>query len=174
MAQYPPNHYLNHQKDVETRRVQFDLQKAKDRAHILEGLKIALDNIDEIVELIKTSAYKQVAGAKLIERFGLAEIQSDAILEMRLHRLTGLERDKIENEYNQLMEVIKELEAILADENLLLAIIKENLIAIKEKYDNPRRTEMTFGVDDIDIEDFSVKNFLDIMERNGLEIAQPA
>jgi len=147
------SHYLAHQKDVETRRVQYDLQKAKDRAHILEGLKIALDNIDEIVELIKASSNKSEAGERLIERFGFSDRQADAILEMRLHRLTGLERDKIENEYNQLMEIIKELEAILADESLLLDIIKTNLLEVKEKYNDPRRTEITFAMDDIDIED---------------------
>lgn len=145
--------YLEHQKDVETRRVKFDLKKAEDRAHILEGLLKALDHIDEIVEIIKASANRQEASIKLIERFAFSEIQANAILEMRLHRLTGLEREKIQSEYDELQALITELKAILADETLLLAIIKDDLLRIKEKYADERRTEITFSVDDIDYED---------------------
>jgi DNA gyrase subunit A len=145
--------YLKHQKEVETRRVQYDLKKAEDRAHILEGLLKALDHIDEIVEIIKASANRQEASVKLIERFDFSEVQANAILEMRLHRLTGLEREKIQSEYDELMELIKELLAILGDESLLLAIIKEDLLRIREKYADERRTEITFSMDDIDYED---------------------
>ncbi|MCH4891222.1 DNA gyrase subunit A [Acidaminobacter sp. JC074] len=146
-------YYLDHQIDVETRRVQYDLKKAEDRAHILEGLLKALDHIDEIVEIIKASANRQEAAVKLIERFAFSEIQANAILEMRLHRLTGLEREKIQSEYDELQALITELRAILADQSLLLAIIKEDLLRIKEKYGDERRTEITFSMDDIDIED---------------------
>lgn len=145
--------YLEHQKDVETRRVKFDLRKAEDRAHILEGLLKALDHIDEIVEIIKASANRQEAGVKLMERFAFSEVQANAILEMRLHRLTGLEREKIQSEYDELQALIQELKAILGDESLLLAIIKEDLLRIKDKYADERRTEITFSVDDIDYED---------------------
>ena len=146
-------HYLNHQIDVETRRVKYDLRKAEDRAHILEGLLKALDHIDEIVEIIKASANRQEAAEKLIERFVFSEIQANAILEMRLHRLTGLEREKLQSEYDELQEIINELSALLADQSLLLAIIKEDLLRIRDKYGDERRTEITFSMDDIDIED---------------------
>jgi len=146
-------HYLNHQIDVETRRVKYDLRKAEDRAHILEGLLKALDHIDEIVEIIKASANRQEAALKLIERFVFSEIQANAILEMRLHRLTGLEREKLQSEYDELQEIINELSALLADQSLLLAIIKEDLLRIRDKYGDERRTEITFSMDDIDIED---------------------
>lgn len=147
------SHYLNHQKEVETRRVKFDLKKAEDRAHILEGYKIALDNIDEAISIIRGSKVSQDAKDRLSERFGLSDIQAQAILDMRLQRLTGLEREKIENEHNQLMITIKELKEILADESLLLEIIKENLLYVKEKFDDPRRTEIHFSADEIDMED---------------------
>lgn len=146
-------HYLNHQKIVERRRVEYDLRKARDRAHILEGLRIALDNIDEIVELIKSASNTQDAKDKLMNRFALSEIQAQAILDMRLQRLTGLEREKIENEYRELMILIGELEAILADEKLLMDIIKNDLLVIKEKYGDIRRTEIKINYDELDIED---------------------
>jgi DNA gyrase subunit A len=146
-------YYIQHQKDVETRRVQFDLRKAEERAHILEGLMIALNNIDEIIELIKTAPNPPEAKAKMIERFALSEIQAQAILDMRLQRLTGLEREKIENEFTAILETIKSLREILADEKLLLSIIREDLERIKEKYGDPRRTEITINYDEIDIED---------------------
>lgn len=146
-------HYLNHQIDVETRRVQYDLNKAEDRAHILEGLLKALDHIDDIVEIIKKSKNRQEAAVRLIDAYDFSEIQADAILDMRLHRLTGLEREKIQSEYDELMAIIKELKEILANRHLLLDIIKTDLIRIKEKYGDERRTEITFSVDDIDYED---------------------
>lgn len=146
-------YYIQHQKDVETRRVQYDLRKAEERAHILEGLMIALNNIDEIIELIKTAPNPPEAKAKMIERFALSEIQAQAILDMRLQRLTGLEREKIENEFTAILETIKSLREILADEKLLLSIIREDLERIKEKYGDPRRTEITINYDEIDIED---------------------
>ncbi len=118
-------HYINFQKDVITRRTQFELNKAKERAHILEGLIIALDNIDEVINIIRSSKTSEIAKNTLIERFSLSEKQAAAILEMRLRRLTGLERDKIENEYNELMKLIDYLNAILASEERLLEVIKK-------------------------------------------------
>lgn len=146
-------HYLDHQIDVETRRVQYDLKKAEDRAHILEGLLIALDHIDDIVELIKSSSNRHEACDKLMASYKLSEIQANAILDMRLHRLTGLEREKIQAEYDELQGIIKELREILENRHLLLDIIKTDLERIKEKYADERRTEITFSVDDIDYED---------------------
>jgi DNA gyrase subunit A len=143
--------FLNHQKDVITRRTRFDLNKAEKRAHILEGLRIALDNIDEVIRIIRTS-YDN-AKARLMERFGLSEVQSQAILEMQLRRLQGLEHEKIENEYRELMEKIKELRAILADENLLYGVIKEEILIIKAKYADPRRTRIINYYGEIDDED---------------------
>ena len=127
-------HYINFQKDVITRRTQFELNKAKERAHILEGLIIALDNIDEVINIIRSSKTSEIAKNTLIERFSLSEKQAAAILEMRLRRLTGLERDKIENEYNELMKLIDYLNAILASDERLLEVIKEELLEIKSKY----------------------------------------
>lgn len=147
------SHYLKHQKNVERRRVEYDLRKALERAHILEGLRIALDNIDEIVELIKSAENTADARMKLMDRFSLSEIQAQAILEMRLQRLTGLEREKIENEYMELMKTIEELQAILADEKLLMDIIRTDLLTIREKYGDERRTEIKINYDELDIED---------------------
>ncbi len=144
-------YYLEHQKDVVTRRTQFDLNKAEKRAHILEGLRIALDNIDEVIQIIRTS-YDN-AKARLMERFGLSEVQSQAILEMQLRRLQGLEHEKIENEYRELMEKIKEYRAILADENLLYGVIKEEILITKAKYADPRRTKIINYYGEIDDED---------------------
>ena len=144
-------HYLNHQKNVETRRVQFDLKKAEDRAHILEGYKIALANIDEVIRIIRSS-YND-AEEKLMERFDLSEIQAKAIVDMRLRRLQGLESEKIDHEFNELQVKIAEFKAILADESLLLDIIKTDLTALKDKYGTERKTEIGFNADDIDMED---------------------
>ncbi len=146
-------HYLNHQKEVETRRVQFDLAKAEHRAHILEGLRIAIDNIDEVIKTIRASENTSVAKAALMERFELSDIQAQAILDMRLQKLTGLEREKVENEYTQVMATIKELKEILADEALLTAIIREDLIRIRDRYGDERRTEISFAIDEINMED---------------------
>ncbi len=147
-------HYLEHQKEVVRRRTAYNLRKAKDRAHILEGLRIALDHIDEIITIIRESETDKVAMESLQSRFELSERQAQAILDMRLRRLTGLERDKIENEYNELLAYIEELEAILADEEKLLALVREELTEIKEKYGDDRRTEIQLGgIDQLEDED---------------------
>ena len=132
--------FIKHRQKVIRRRTEFDLKKAKERAHILEGLKIALDNIDEIIKVIRAS-YDD-ADKQLMKRFGLSEIQAQAILQMQLRRLQGIERDKIEAELKELHDLIKKLEAILADEKEILRVVKEELIAIKEKYDDPRRSKI--------------------------------
>ena len=146
-------HYLSFQEEVVTRRTQYDLDRAKERLHILEGLIIALDNIDEVVEIIKKSPSTPVAKERLCERFGLSEKQSQAILDMRLARLTGLERDKILDEHAELVKTVAHYEAILADEGLLLGIIKEEILEVRRKYADPRRTEITLATDDIDLDD---------------------
>ncbi|MGL5245034.1 MAG: DNA gyrase subunit A [Sarcina sp.] len=146
-------HYINFQKEVITRRTLFELNKAQERAHILEGLRIALDNIDEVISIIRNSTTSEVARNTLIERFNLSEKQSNAILEMRLRRLTGLERDKIEAEYNDLMTLISYLNEILASEEKLLSVIKEELLEIKYKYSDERRTAIEKQENEIDIED---------------------
>ena len=146
-------HYLSFQEEVVTRRTQYDLDRAKERLHILEGLIIALDNIDEVVEIIKKSPSSPVAKERLCERFGLSEKQSQAILDMRLARLTGLERDKILDEHAELVKTVAHYEAILADEGLLLGIIKEEILEVRRKYADPRRTEITLATDDIDLDD---------------------
>ncbi len=162
------SYYIKHQIEVETRRVQFDLAKAAARAHILEGLIIALDNIDEIIKLIRGSQNTPEAKAALIERFGLSEKQAQAILDMRLNRLTGLERDKIEAEYQELLKTMNYLNGLLADENLLLDVIKEDLVRIKDKYADERRTKITFNFDEIDMEDLIDREDVTItMTHNG-------
>ncbi|MGM0518963.1 MAG: DNA gyrase subunit A [Campylobacterota bacterium] len=147
------NTFLAHRKTVIIRRTIFDLEKAKARAHILEGLKIALDNIDEVVQIIRSSSNDSEAKDKLQDRFGLSVIQSQAILDMRLGRLTGLQRDKLEAEYQELLALIAELEAILKSEEKLNEIITEELVEIKDKYSDERRTEIEDSYDEIDIED---------------------
>lgn len=146
-------YYLEHQKNVVTRRTTYDLNRAKERLHILEGLIIALDNIDEIVDLIKKSGSPAEAKQKLIDRFSLSERQAQAILDMRLQRLTGLERDKIMDEDRMLRERVSYLQSILDDEGKLLGIIKEEALAIKDKHNDKRRTEITQMIDDIDLDD---------------------
>lgn len=145
--------YLEHQKDVVTRRTKYDLNKAEERAHILKGLLIALDNIDEVIKIIRGS--KNVADAKeqLIVRFSLTEVQAQAIVDMRLRALTGLEREKLENEYNELMAKIAEYKAILADEKLLLGVIKKEIIEISNKYGEERRTSFEYDESEITMED---------------------
>lgn len=145
--------FLRHRKTVIIRRTIFELEKAKAKAHILEGLKIALDNIDEIIKLIKGSADTKSAKDGLIERFNLSEVQAGAILDMRLQRLTGLERDKIENELLELLQEIQRLSDILRSEALLNALIKEELVEIKDKFKSKRITEIVDDYDDIDVED---------------------
>ena len=143
--------YLKFQKEVVTRRTQFDLKKAEARAHILEGLRIALDNIDEIIKIIR-SAYND-AKEKLMESFGLSDIQAQAILDMRLARLQGLEREKIDKEYAELMEKIAYYNSLLADEKLLMGVIKDELLEVREKYADSRRTKLVADVDEFDDED---------------------
>ncbi|WP_086304968.1 DNA gyrase subunit A [Campylobacter devanensis] len=145
--------FLNHRKTVIIRRTIFDLQKARARAHILEGLKIALDNIDDVIALIKTSADTNIARDGLMAKFGLSELQSNAILDMRLSKLTGLEREKLEAELKEILELINKLDAILKSEELIEAIIKDELLEIKSKFKCPRITEIIDDYDDIDVED---------------------
>lgn len=146
-------HYLDHQVEVITRRTQYDLNRAEERAHILEGLKIALDNIDAVIKLIRGSNNANIAKEGLIEHFGLSEKQAQAILDMRLQRLTGLEREKIEEEHNALVTEINRLKEILASKALIYKIIKDELIVIKEKYGDERRTEIKASEQEINIED---------------------
>ena len=152
------NYYILHRKEVVIRRTQFELRKAEERAHILEGLKIALDNIDEVIEIIKSSKNREEAGKRLIKRFKFSEIQSNAILEMRLHRLTSLEVQKIINELKALLKLIGELKAILKSEVKILNIIKNELLVIKDKYNNDRRTEIMEGGEVST--DFNVKDLI--------------
>ncbi len=147
------SYYLKHQEDVVTRRTKYELNKAEERAHILQGLLIALDNIDEVIKIVRSSQTAQIAKEGLMNRFGLSDAQAQAIVDMRLRALTGLEREKLESEYRELMEKIKEYKAILADENLLLGVIKKELLVISEKYGDDRRTKIGFDVFDISAED---------------------
>ncbi|WP_373600173.1 DNA gyrase subunit A [Paraclostridium bifermentans] len=146
-------YYVKHQKDVVTRRTKFDLNKAEARAHVLEGLRIALDNLDEVIKLIRASKTTQEAKDGLMNRFNLSEIQSQAILDMRLQRLTGLERDKIEAEYEELLKKINRLREILSNERLLMNVIKQELTIIKENYADERRTEIRHAEGEIDMRD---------------------
>ena len=146
-------HYLNHQKEVVTRRTKFDLNKAEERAHILKGLLIALDNIDEVISIIRGSDTVAIAKEQLMNRFGLSDAQAQAIVDMRLRALTGLERGKLENEYEELQALIKELKEILADEKKLLGVIKEEITVYAEKYGDERRTSIGFDEYDINMED---------------------
>ena len=146
-------YYLAHQEDVVTRRTKYDLNKARERAHILEGLLKALDNIDEVIRIIRASQNVQIAKQELIERFELTDVQAQAIVDMRLRALTGLEREKLEAEYADLMEKIRKYEAILADRNLLLRVIREEILAIAEKYGDDRQTSIGYDVYDISTED---------------------
>ena len=146
-------HYLAHQEDVVTRRTKYDLNKAQERAHILEGLLKALDNIDEVISIIRAARNVQIAKQELMERFDLTDVQAQAIVDMRLRALTGLEREKLEAEYAELMEKIRKLQAILADRNTLLRVIREEILAIAEKYGDDRRTSIGFDAYDISMED---------------------
>ena len=145
--------YLDHQKDVVTRRTKYDLNKAEERAHILQGLLIALDNIDEVIRIIRGSETVQLAKQRLMERFGLSDAQAQAIVDMRLRTLTGLERDKLEKEFQDLQLRIAELKAILADEKKLLMVIKEEILIIAEKYGDDRRTKIGYDTEEISVED---------------------
>jgi len=145
--------YLKHQEEVVTRRTQYELNKAEERAHILQGLLIALDNIDRVITIIRGSKTTQIAKEGLIEEFTLTDVQAQAIVDMRLRALTGLEREKLETEYAELMERIGELKAILADRKLLLGVIKEEILIISEKYGDERRTQIGFDEFDLSMED---------------------
>ena len=146
-------HYLAHQEDVVTRRTKYDLNKAQERAHILEGLLKALDNIDEVIRIIRAARNVQIAKQELMDRFELTDVQAQAIVDMSLRALTGLEREKLEAEYAELMEKIRKLQAILADRNTLLRVIREEILAIAEKYGDDRRTSIGFDAYDISMED---------------------
>ena len=156
-------YYLKHQEDVVTRRTKYDLNKAEERAHILKGLLIALDNIDEVINIIRSSKSVQDAKNALIERFGLTEVQAQAIVDMRLRALTGLEREKLEAEYKELMDKISYLKAILADEKKLLGVIKDELLVISQKYGDERRTALGRDVDEVTDEE--------LIERENIVIA---
>ena len=147
------NCYLDHQKEVVTRRTQFELTKALERDHIVQGLLIALDNIDEVIQIIRSSESVNIAKTRLMERFDLSEIQANAIVEMKLRTLTGLEREKLENEHKELLARIEYLRSILADEKILLGVIKEEILAIRDKYADPRRTSIGYDLYDISSED---------------------
>jgi len=151
------SHFIDHRKEIVTRRTLYELKKAEARAHILEGFKIALDNLDEVIQIIKTSASPAEAKVKLIERFGLSEIQAQEILNLRLHRLTGMERDKILEELRQVLELIKRLKEILASEAEILKIIKGELLETKERFGDARRTEIIAMTADLSIEDLIVE-----------------
>ena len=146
-------YYLEHQENVVRRRTQYDLNKAQERAHILEGLLKALDNIDEVIRIIRGSRNVQIAKQELIDRFELTDVQAQAIVDMRLRALTGLEREKLEAEYAELMEKIRKFQAILADRKLLLRVIREEILAIAEKYGDDRKTSIGYDVYDISTED---------------------
>ena len=146
-------HYLAHQEDVVTRRTKYDLNKAQERAHILEGLLKALDNIDRVIQIIRGSRNTQIAKEGLIQEFALTDVQAQAIVDMRLRTLTGLEREKLEGEYKELLEKIKKLQAILADRNILLRVIREEILLIAEKYGDDRKTAIGFDDYDISMED---------------------
>lgn len=147
------DYYLGHQKEVITRRTKFELEKAEARAHILEGLKIAIDNLDEVISIIRSSRTEALAKQGLIDRFNLSDRQAQAIVDMRLGRLTGLEREKLEAEYREILEKIQYYRSVLADEILLLKIIKDELTAIRDKFGDNRRTEIIADEEEIDIED---------------------
>ena len=147
------HHFVEHRHDVVIRRTQFELRKAEERAHILEGLIIASDNIDEVIALIKASKNTDEAKEKLIERFKLSDIQARAIVEMRLRQLTGLEQDKLRAEYEEIMKLIEHLRALLADVNLRIALIKEELVEIRDKYGDERRSQIEYSGGDVSIED---------------------
>ncbi|MCI5605627.1 MAG: DNA gyrase subunit A [Clostridia bacterium] len=168
------NYYIAHQEDVIRRRTVFDLKKAQERAHILEGYKLVIDNVDEVVHIIRASSGIPDAKEKLCERFGLDDIQADAIVKMQLGRLSGMERDKIENEYQEVIAKIAEYEDILANESRVLEIVKEDLTELKNKYGDSRRTEITMSFDEIDMEDLiDEEDVIITMTHNGYTKRMP-
>ena len=161
-------YYLKHQEEVVTRRTRYELNKAEERAHILQGLLVALDHIDEVISIIRGSENVQLAKTRLMERFALSDAQAQAIVDMRLRALTGLERSKLEAEYNQLMELIAELKSILADEKKLLGVIREEIMLISDKYGDDRRSSIGFDEYDISMEDLiPVSNTVITMTKLG-------
>ena len=146
-------YYLQHQEEVVTRRTKYDLNKAQERSHILEGLLKALDHIDEVIHIIRASANAAEAKKNLMERFDLSDAQAQAIVDMRLRALTGLEREKLENEYKELMARIEQLKAILADRKVLLGVIRREILNVSEKYGDDRRTSIGFDEYDLSMED---------------------
>ena len=161
-------YYLKHQEEVVTRRTKYELNKAEERAHILQGLLTALDHIDEVISIIRSSENVQLAKARLIERFAFSDAQAQAIVDMRLRALTGLERGKLEGEYNQLMDLIQELKAILADEKKLLGVIRKEIMAVSDKFGDDRRTSIGFDEYDISMEDLiPVSNTVITMTKLG-------
>lgn len=168
------DHYIHHQEDVITRRTQFDLRKAEEHAHLLEGYRIAIDHIDEVINLIRSSKSIPDAKVNLSERYSLSDVQATAIVQMPLGRLSGLERDKIETDYAQTMAKIEEYRALLADEHLILNIVKEDLQRIKDKYGDERRTEITMVTDELDIEDLiDEEDVVITMTHNGYTKRMP-
>lgn len=159
--------FLDHRREIVTRRCVFELKKAEARAHILQGLKLALENLDEVIQIIKTSANPAEAKQRLMERFSFSDIQAQAILDMRLHRLTGLEQEKIREELEQIMAVIKRLKEILASEVEILKIIKNELLDIKERFANPRRTEILDRTADLTLEDMIVEEDMVVTVSHG-------
>jgi len=159
--------FIDHRREIVTRRCIFDLKKAEARAHILQGLKLALENLDEVIQIIKTSATPAEAKDRLMERFSFSEIQAQAILDMRLHRLTGLEQSKILEELEQILAQIKRLKEILASEVEILKIIREELLEIKEKFANPRRTEIIDRTADLTLEDMIVEEDMVVTVSHG-------
>jgi DNA gyrase subunit A len=161
------HYYIEHQKETITRRTKFELAKARERAHILEGLKIALDHLDAVIATIRASRTVEIARQALQDKFHLSEKQAQAILDMRLQRLTGLEREKIEQEYKDVLETIEWLEAVLADEQKVLAIIKEELQEVKRRFADPRRTVITTDVSDFEVEDLIAEEDIVITLTHG-------
>ena len=159
--------FVLHRREVVTRRSEYELRQAKHRAHLLEGFIIALDNIDEMIEIIRASADSEIARGRLIERFGLSEVQAKAILDMRLARLTGLERDKIREEYDEVMATIVRLETLLASEPLILALIKEELTEVKEQHNDERRTNIIEASADVDLEDLIADEDMAVILTHG-------
>ncbi len=168
------DYYIAHQEDVITRRTKYELQKATDRAHILEGYKIVIDNVDEVIKIIRASKSIPDAKAALCERFGLSDVQADAIVKMQLGRLSGMERDKIEEEYAEVMAKIADYKDILANESRVLGMVKEDLIKIRDKYGDERRTEISMVTNEIDIDDLiDEEDIVVTMTHNGYTKRQP-
>ena len=167
-------HFVEHRHDVVVRRTEYELRQAEKRAHVLEGLLIAIDNLDAVIKLIRASATVDEAKSGLMTEFKLSDVQAKAILEMRLQKLTGLERDKIKSEYEELMKTIEYLKSILGDKVLRMEIIKDELLEIKEKYGDDRRTDIEFAGGDVSIEDMIPDSEVVITDLPSGETAMPS